>query len=166
MNEEFLNEEEFEQMQETGLNTQNNTQNFDVSDNGKKLDPEEFEAMKNELEKMKSELQSSKEAIKQTQAEKFFTDEMEKLKKEFKDFDAEIVVDEIKKIHEENPALAEQYNTPIGFRAIWLQIQNQKAQDEEINKGKASDGDDFDELYDGAMKGKSGALKKAISLAV
>ncbi len=170
--EEFLDDEQ-EQEEEKDPKTkkakdkkakknQNQKRNFDVLNDGKKLSQEELDKMK-----------MLEEGLKQTQAtlqvleeEKFFKEEVDRIKQEYKDFDLQSVLDEIDKIAKEDEALALQYNTPVGFRAIWLKLEAQKEKNDPVNKGKSGGGEDIESLYKGALNDEQGALRKLIDKSI
>jgi hypothetical protein len=90
------------------------------------------------------------------------------IKEDIPDFNEKVVVDTLNKMHKQNPEKASLYNNEAGFKAIWYETQKNAAKNDDVNGGnnKGSDGADFESALDGAMKGETGSLKQAISMAL
>lgn len=105
--------------------------------------------------------------LSQIQRERFFDQTILNLKQEFPNFDKDKVVSKLKEIHAKDENQAQQYNTPIGFRALWLMIEKEAAQNDPVNGGVSKGGgSSFQTYLDDAMQNKQGALRKAINLAL
>ena len=91
------------------------------------------------------------------------------LKEAIPGFDEKAVVEHLKAMHKENPQRAATYNNEAGFKAIWYELQQKAAKNDDVNGGKNKGGGgsaDFESVLDGAMQGKPGSLKQAISMAL
>ena len=116
----------------------------------------------------KEEWEGIQQTVAEVQREKFFKETVEGIKKDIPGFDHTKVVEKLKEIHAKDPERAEQYNTPLGFKLLWHEMHHGVAQNDPVNggSGKGGGGGDFHSLLDGAMQGKEGALRKAISMAL
>lgn len=142
--------------------TQNNTQNKDhLADNSQNIqDDDSVKIPRSEFEKMQN-------SLSQIEKERYYDQTIASLKDEFTDFDVNAVIEKLKEIHKSDPNKAVEYNTPMGFRAIWLDIQRNAAKNDAVNSGESKGGGvDFNSLMDGAMQNKPGALKKAITMSI
>ncbi len=90
------------------------------------------------------------------------------IKADIPDFNEKAVVDHLKELNKINPDKANEYNSEAGFKSIWYELQSKAVKDDAVNGGnnKGSNGSDFDSVLDGAMQGKTGSLKQAISMAL
>lgn len=115
----------------------------------------------------KAEWEGIQQTVAEVQREKFFKETVENIKQDIPNFDHAKVVDKLKEIHAKDPTKAEQYNTPLGFKLLWHEMNHGVAQNDPVNGGSGKGGGgDFHAHLDGAMQGRDGALRKAISMAL
>lgn len=115
----------------------------------------------------KEEWDSIRAATAEFQRQSAFDNTVKSIKSEIPDFDANKVVDRLKEINKKDPQKAEAYNSEIGFKLLWREMNEGIAKNDPINGGSnKSGGNDFHSAFESAMKGEDGALKKALALAV
>ena len=115
----------------------------------------------------KEEWDSIRAATAEFQRQSAFDNTVKSIKSEIPDFDANKVVDRLKEINKKDPQKAEAYNSEIGFKLLWREMNEGIAKNDPINGGSnKSGGNDFHSVFESAMKGEDGALKKALALAV
>jgi len=115
----------------------------------------------------KQEWENVKNISEEYAREKAYNDTISAIKSEIPDFDANKVVSKLKEIHKKDPEKASKYNNEIGFKLLWREMTDDVAKNDAVNSGSnKSGGDDFHSVIDEAMKGKNGALKKALSMAI
>jgi len=124
-------------------------------------------ADENTIQVPKEEWESIRAATAEFERQRAYNSTVEAIKSEIPDFDASKVVDRLKEIHKKDPQKAEAYNSEIGFKLLWREMNEGVAKNDPINGGSnKSGGNDFHSAMDSAMKGEDGALKKALALAV
>lgn len=132
----------------------------EVPDENQISTPSHIQVDEDEWKQMRS-------AVSTIQRERVFESTMEELRKEFPNFDQIQVIERLRDIHQKDPAKAEQLNTPMGFRMLWLELERSSVPQDPVNQGSSKGtGDDFSMHLDGAMSNKEGALRRAIDLSV
>lgn len=133
----------------------------------KVVQKEQFAPKQEQISLPKEEWEQVQGTLGQIQRERFFNETITSLKQEFPKFDKDKVITRLKEIHAKDPQKAEMFNTPVGFRALWLEIaQNEVLNDPVNGGGSKGGGSDFQTYLNDAMQNKQGALKKAINLAL
>ena len=97
-----------------------------------------------------------------------FSSTVESIKSDIPDFNEKAVVAELQKMHKSNPEKANSYNNEAGFKAIFYELQQKAAKNDDVNGGgnKGGGESNFTSALDGAMQGKTGSLRQAISMAL
>lgn len=115
----------------------------------------------------KSEWEQVKQTTQDVERKEYFNASMSAIKKEIPDFDENVVVGKLKEIHAKDPVLAAQYNTPVGFKLLWREVQESAAKNDPVNGGMGKGGsDDFSTVLKGATDGKDGFRRKALDMAL
>jgi len=115
----------------------------------------------------KSEWEHVKKTTTSVEQKEYFNESMEAIKKDIPDFDHNVVIGKLKEINAKDPDLAKQYNTPVGFRLLWREIQEASAKNDPVNGGTAKGGsDDFKTVLKNAEDGKDGFRRRALDMAL
>jgi len=104
--------------------------------------------------------------LQESQREKALSTAIESIKTEFPDFDFKAVEEVIMKMNETDPQKAAMYNSEVGFKLIWRELSEKRAQSDEVNSGASngSGGGNFDDLLKEAKSGDQNALRNAIAM--
>lgn len=115
----------------------------------------------------KSEWEQVKQTTQDVERKEYFNASVSAIKKEIPDFDENVVIGKLKEINAKDPVLATQYNTPVGFKLLWREIQESAAKNDPVNGGMGKGGsDDFSTVLKGATEGKDGFRRKALDMAL
>lgn len=115
----------------------------------------------------KSEWEQVKQTTQDVERKEYFNASVSAIKKEIPDFDENVVIGKLKEINAKDPVLAIQYNTPVGFKLLWREIQESAAKNDPVNGGMGKGGsDDFSTVLKGATEGKDGFRRKALDMAL
>ena len=115
----------------------------------------------------KEEWERVKQATEEFERQKLFETTVNSIKKDIPEFDVNKVVKKLQEINAKDPAKAEMYNSEVGFRLLWKEMSENVAKNDPVNGGNAKGGGgSFDEVFESAMQGKQGALKKALEMAL
>lgn len=115
----------------------------------------------------KAQWEDVKKTVEEVQRGKYYDDAIADIKREIPDFDPAPVLGKLKEIHAKDPVLAAQYNTPVGFRLLHKEIQEQAAKNDPVNGGSFKGGSgDFASVMKGAEEGRDGMRRKAIDMAL
>ncbi len=115
----------------------------------------------------KEEWERVRQATEEFERQKVFENTVSSIKKDIPDFDVSKVVKKLQEINTKDPAKAQMYNSEVGFRLLWKEMSENVAKNDPVNGGNAKGGGgSFDEVFESAMQGKQGALKKALEMAL